>query len=86
MGEERRRIPGDDTFPEYTLVCEECGREFAVSADRGEIDGMSCPECGSRRLRIRYIVYPTNGPGFQEGYDPETVIYGGCRAACGSEC
>ena len=76
-------LPGWDTYPEYTMRCLDCEVEFVVSGPKEEVDAAVCVSCASENIKLRYISYPTDGPGFQEGYDPSGLIYGG-GAASGS--
>ena len=73
----KRKVPGWDTFPEYAFQCETCGMEFEVAIKPEEEESQKCLSCGSSSLKLRYISYPTDGPGFQDGYDPTGLIYGG---------
>jgi len=77
-------IPGWNTYPEYTMRCLDCEIEFVVSGPKEEVDAAVCTSCSSTNIKLRYISYPTDGPGFQEGYDPSGLIYGG-GAAHGGE-
>ena len=77
-------IPGWNTYPEYTMLCQDCEVEFVISGPQEEVDAAVCTSCSSTNIKLRYISYPTDGPGFQEGYDPSGLIYGG-GAAHGGE-
>ena len=76
-------IPGWNTYPEHTMLCLDCETEFVIAGPQEEVDAAICTSCSSTNVKLRYISYPTDGPGFQEGYDPSGLIYGG-GAASGS--
>ena len=73
-------IPGWNTYPEYTMLCQDCETEFVIAARREEVDVAICTSCSSTNVKLRYISYPTDGPGFQKGYNPDGLIYGGGAA------
>ena len=78
-------LPGWNTYPEYTMRCLDCEVEFVVSGPQEEVDAAVCVSCASENVKLRYISYPTDGPGFQEGYDPSGLIYGGGAAKGGED-
>jgi len=59
------------------MTCKDCQAEFTISCPQDQIDAATCPSCASANLKLRYMSFPTDGPGFQEGYNPEGLIYGG---------
>ena len=79
---EKPKIPGIDTYPDYALKCCACGTQHTVSAPRDVVDATVCPSCGSPDMKLLWISYPENGPGFQEGYDQEKIL-GGLAEGCG---
>ena len=74
------RVPGWDTYPVQACKCNACGQEFSYDIIPDSNDADSCPYCGSSDYAKLYISFPTNGPGFQEGYDPAGLVYGGGAA------
>ncbi len=74
---EKPEVPGMHTYPEYTLVCQECEAELVVSVPESELEQQVCGSCGASSFKIQCISYPLDGPGFQEGYDPRSIIFGG---------
>ena len=36
-------------------------------------------------MKLLYISYPSNGPGFQEGYTPEKILGGVAEGVCVSD-
>ena len=77
--------PGINTYPDYTLVCCQCGSPHTVSAPRDQVDATVCPACGAPDMKLLYISYPSNGPGFQEGYTPEKILGGVAEGVCVSD-
>ncbi len=70
-----KNLPGDDTYPEYTLECPACKEQTTIAAAQDVVKDITCPTCG-HAMNVLYVSFPNNGPGFQEGYDPEKIIYG----------
>lgn len=72
----RTKLTGSFTYPAYTAKCNDCLKEFTISSARPVLDKTICPQCGNGHISIMYVSFPTDGPGFQDGYDPKKLING----------
>lgn len=81
MEQPEHGVPGWGSFPTYVSICLECGEELEFKASSDQLEGVTCIRCNSSNLKVKYVSYPTDGPGFQEGYNPSGLIYGGAAAS-----
>ena len=65
---EKRTVRGSLTKPDFTMRCEDCDEEFTIKSTYFDIDDEVCPLCGSGNLKELYVVFPQDGPGFQDNY------------------
>lgn len=70
----KTKVIGSSTHPEYAMRCNDCSKEFKMRAAREDIEKAVCPVCGKDHIAIVYISFPTDGPGFQEGYDAAQLV------------
>ena len=63
--------------PTFALKCRACGPEFEFVGTYDEADAITCEACGAPNVETLYMTFPTDGPGFQEGYSAD-FLRGGC--------
>ncbi len=54
-------------MPIFEFQCEECGKETERVVFGSETDDVTCPECGSDRMRKKMSVFASCGVGKDAG-------------------
>ena len=77
-------LPGSDTYITFKEQCLDCGHEFDLVGRFEDSDDAVCPLCRSLNIHEKYLLFPDNGPGFQNDYGTQSDRLRG--GSCGGSC
>lgn len=74
MEEKKKYLPGSVVHIIRHGTCPKCGHEADYQLSEEEFAQAPCEQCGLTGLIEDYIVFPEDGPGFDEGYPKLNLI------------
>lgn len=66
-----------NSYPAYTMLCQDCQHEFKLETSEEEVGKSVCPTCQSANVKNLYVSFPEDGPGFRKKVNG--FSFGGCN-------